>query len=78
MTTILKARIVKIGNSQDIRIPKALLEQAGLETDVELDVQPNQIVIRSAHPSRHNWDQRFDAMATQGDGQLLEEVTSTD
>jgi antitoxin MazE len=63
MTTILKARIVKIGNSQGIRIPKALLEQAGLETDVELDVQPNQIVIRSAHPSRHNWDQRFDAMA---------------
>jgi antitoxin MazE len=31
-----KARIVAIGNSQGIRIPKPLLEQAGLTGDVEL------------------------------------------
>jgi len=78
MNTTIKTRIVKIGNSQGIRIPKGSLEQAGLETEVELDVQFNQIVIRPAHPSRHNWDQQFSAMAAQGDDQLLDEVTSTD
>ena len=78
MDTILKTRIVKIGNSRGIRIPKISLEQAGLETEVEMTVQPNQIVIRPAHPRRHNWEQRFNAMAVQGDDRLLDEVTSTD
>jgi antitoxin component of MazEF toxin-antitoxin module len=43
---VLKTRIVRIGNSRGIRIPKALLEQTGLTGQVELLVQGGQLVIR--------------------------------
>lgn len=40
-----RARIVAVGNSQGIRIPKPLLEQAGLAGDVELHAEAGRIVI---------------------------------
>ena len=77
MSTTLKTRIVKIGNSQGIRIPKGSLEQAGLDVEVELDVQFHQIVIRPAHPTRHDWEKRFDTMAAQGDDAPLDQLIAT-
>jgi len=38
-------KIVKIGNSQGIRIPKALLEQINMRGKVKLEVRKNSIVI---------------------------------
>jgi antitoxin MazE len=73
MNTILKTRIVKIGNSQGVRIPKLFLEQSQLRDDVELELQPDQIVIRSARRVRAGWDAAFQAMAAQGDDQLLDD-----
>jgi antitoxin MazE len=67
-----KARIVKIGNSQGVRIPKVLLDQADLGEEVELELQGEQIVIRPAHRARHDWADRFKAMAAQGDDKLLD------
>jgi antitoxin MazE len=80
MHTILKTRIIKIGNSQGIRIPKLFLEQTQLHDAVELELQPDQIVIRSARRVRDGWDVAFQAMAAQGDDQLLdpEPVASID
>jgi antitoxin (DNA-binding transcriptional repressor) of toxin-antitoxin stability system len=43
----MKARIVRIGNSQGIRIPKLLLEQTGLADEVELEVEGDCLVVRS-------------------------------
>ncbi|MBA3947502.1 MAG: AbrB/MazE/SpoVT family DNA-binding domain-containing protein [Herpetosiphonaceae bacterium] len=75
MSTVLKTRIVKIGNSQGVRIPKLFLEQTKLHDDVELEVQANQIVIRSARHGREGWDAAFQAMAELGDDQLLDADT---
>ena len=44
----MKTKIVRIGNSQGVRIPKPLLEQAGLEGEVELRITASGIVIESA------------------------------
>ena len=44
----MKARIVRIGNSQGIRIPKPLLEEAGLPDEVELEVEGDCLVVRAA------------------------------
>ena len=68
----MKARIIKIGNSQGIRIPKVLLEQSGLGEEVELEVQDAQIIIHAAGGPRQGWDEVFHAMAAQGDDQLLD------
>jgi antitoxin (DNA-binding transcriptional repressor) of toxin-antitoxin stability system len=43
----MKARIVRIGNSQGVRIPKPLLEQTGLADEVELEVEGDCLVIRA-------------------------------
>lgn len=66
----MKARIVRIGNSQGIRIPKPLLEESGLTVEVELEARPDQIVIRSVRRPRADWAEAFQAMAAHGDDML--------
>ena len=73
----LKTRIVRIGNSRGIRIPKPLLEQARLREEVELEVQDNRLVISSPHRPRAGWEAAFRAMAAAGDDQLLDGVVPT-
>ena len=72
MPAVVKTRIVKIGNSQGIRIPKLLLDQTDLGEEVELELRGDQIVVRPAYRARHNWEDQFKAMAEQGDDKLLD------
>ena len=68
----MKASIVRIGNSKGIRIPKVVLEQTHLSGEVELEVRDRQIVIRPVMKPRHDWTQKFRAMAERGDDKLLD------
>ncbi len=70
----MRARIVKIGNSQGIRIPKPLLEQTGISDDVELEVKQNQIIIRPVSNPRAGWDDAFEAMAKMGDDEIIDKI----
>jgi len=46
-----KARIVRIGNSKGIRLPKVLLQEAQLEDEVELQTEPGRtLVCKTARP----------------------------
>lgn len=67
----MRARIIKIGNSQGIRIPKPLLEQIGIGEDVELAIEDNRIIILPVSNPRENWDEAFKQMAANGDDALL-------
>lgn len=51
----MRSRIVQIGNSQGVRIPRPLLEQAGLEGEVELHAEDGRIVIASPRRARAGW-----------------------
>ncbi len=77
MNRVIKSRIIKIGNSRGIRIPKAWLEQVGLDKDVEVSVQSDRLVIRPARQPREGWDEQFREMAEHGDDRLLDETTPT-
>ena len=68
----MKAKIVKIGNSQGVRIPKPLILQAGLKGDVELEVEENRLVISPAGLPRASWAEAFRIMAARGDDTLLD------
>ena len=46
MATQLKARVVRVGNSKGIRIPKPVLEQVGLTDEVELSVEKDALIVR--------------------------------
>ena len=68
---MVRARVIKIGNSQGIRIPKPLLKQTGIMDEVELEVDKNQIIIRPISNPRAGWDDAFIAMAEKNDDELL-------
>ena len=77
MTT--KTRIVNIGNSRGIRIPKILLEEAELGDEVELEVEEGRLVVRPVRRPRSDWEKSYEKMAHRGDDRLLdsEAITST-
>ena len=68
----MKTRIVKIGNSRAVRLPKPLLEESGLGEEVELTVEGNRIVIAPSDHPRSGWDAAFAAMAAHDDALLLD------
>lgn len=78
MTAPIRTRIIKIGNSQGIRIPKILLEQSGIQTEVEIEVEGDRLTIRAAQKLRTGWDKAFAAMADRHDDVLLDDVSTTD
>lgn len=51
----MRATLVKIGNSQGVRLPKVVIEQAGLTRDLELEFIDGAVIIRSAKTIREGW-----------------------
>ena len=76
MATLLRARIVRVGNSRGIRIPKVVLDQLDIGPEVEMAVQSDRLVIRAARRTREGWAKRFSAMAAQHDDRLVLESPS--
>ncbi|MBE0582989.1 MAG: AbrB/MazE/SpoVT family DNA-binding domain-containing protein [Desulfofustis sp.] len=72
----MKTSIIKIGNSQGVRIPKPILDQCGFEKEVELVIQGQTLLIRSKREPRTGWGHSFQKMAACQDDQLLDSVTS--
>jgi antitoxin MazE len=72
MATIIKTRLIKIGNSQGLRIPKLILEQLNLSDDIELEVQDHQLIVRPTSHPRASWAEQFERMAINGDNHLLD------
>jgi antitoxin MazE len=73
----MKTRLVKIGNSRGIRLPKALIEQIGLEDNVELEVEGDRIVIRGAADPRAGWEEACRRMHERGDDVLIDQPVPT-
>jgi len=71
----MKTRIVKIGNSRGVRIPKLLLERSNLADEVELEADDGRIIIRSTRQPRQDWAGAFRAMSQRGDDSLLDRDT---
>jgi antitoxin MazE len=62
----MKGRIVKIGHSRGIRLPKQILEETGLNGDVEIHVKENGIVIEPIATPRAGWADAARAIAAEG------------
>jgi len=75
MTMPVRSKVVKIGNSRGIRIPRPLLEQAGLTGEVEMSVEGDRLIIHSARRPRQGWDAQFKVMADQGDDRLIDQLS---
>jgi antitoxin MazE len=83
VNTGIRTHIVKIGNSQGIRIPKPLLEQSGINAgginaEVEIEVEDDHLIIRAVSHPRLGWEAAFAEMAARQDDALLDEATATE
>ena len=74
---ITTTRIVRIGNSRGIRVPKGLLEQAQLPEEVELQAEHGRHIIRAARGPRAGWAEAAAAMRDAGEDRLLDPPTAT-
>jgi antitoxin MazE len=69
----MRTKLVPIGNSKGIRLPRAVIEQCSLGDEIELLVKKDHLVVRSARKPREGWEEAFKQMHENGDDQLLDE-----
>ena len=69
-----RTRLVRLGNSHGVRIPKPILASLALKDneEVALSVQRGKLVLEPARRPREGWDEAFAEMAARGDDKLLE------
>ena len=63
----MKVDIIAIGNSKGVRIPKALLEQCGINGSVDLTVEDNKLVMRPIRKVREGWEEAAKRCHENGD-----------
>ena len=73
----MRARLIRIGNSRGVRLPKPVIEEAGLEEQVELQVRGGTVVITSRRPPRTGWAEAARRLRELGEDQLLDRPTTT-
>ena len=68
----MKTKIVKIGNSRGIRIPKSFIDGSNIENIVELEKKEGNIIIKPFSTPREGWDIAFQEMRRMEDDVLLD------
>ncbi len=72
MVKFMKATLRKMGNSQGVLIPKAIIAQLGIGEDMNMSVENNAIVLRKADkPVRHGWFDASKKISAAGDDVLV-------
>jgi antitoxin MazE len=60
-------KLVQIGNSKGVRIPKALLQKYGLSDSLVLEETEQGILLRKKQQNKFSWEETFRAMAKEGE-----------
>lgn len=63
----MKVKLISIGNSRGIRIPRSIIETCGFGDEVELGVGDGVAVLAPVGKARKGWDEAFAKMADAGD-----------
>ena len=57
------AKLVPIGNSKGVRIPKALIQKYGLKNPLLIEETDKGLVLRNKEESKLSWEDTYKAMA---------------
>jgi antitoxin MazE len=71
----MKAKLVRIGNSRGVRLPKTVIDEAGLGEDLEIRVEGQSVVISSPKRPREGWAESARLMVERGEAGLLDPWT---
>jgi antitoxin MazE len=72
-----KARLIRIGNARGLRLPKAVIDAAGLSERVELRAEPGRLIVEAAPDPRTGWAAAARRMRASGDDVLIDAPTPT-
>ena len=73
----MKARLIRIGNSRGVRLPKPVIEEAGLSGDLDIQVRDGAVVITAAARPRTGWAEAARRAGGRGDDRALDDLAST-
>jgi antitoxin MazE len=60
---IVELKIVPIGNSRGVRLPKEIIERYAIEDTIVLEAHEETLVFRNKHDKRLSWEETFKGMA---------------
>ena len=64
-TRVRDIKLVPIGNSKGVRLPKALLEKYGLNNSLLLEETDRGLLLRKKADNKLSWENTYKAMATE-------------
>ena len=73
----MKTKLVPIGNSRGVRIPKPMITEAGIDDEVDIQVRDGAIVITSFKNPRAGWAESARVMHERREDQLIDSPTDT-
>ena len=73
----MKTHLIRVGNSRGVRLPKPLIEEAGLTDAVEIRVRDGTIVITGVARARSGWAEAAKRMRERDEDGLLDPSTPT-
>jgi antitoxin MazE len=73
----MKTRLVRIGNSRGLRLPRPLIEEAGLQDEVEVVLRDGALVITRADHPRAGWEDVVQLLLERREDSVFEESAPT-
>ncbi|MYI07767.1 MAG: AbrB/MazE/SpoVT family DNA-binding domain-containing protein [Gemmatimonadetes bacterium] len=73
----MRTRLIRIGNSRGVRIPKALVEAAGLDESLRMRVVDEGLLLERVADPRAGWAEAARKLEARGEGGLLDEPGPT-
>ena len=55
----MRIKLVKIGNSTGVRSPKNVIQTCGFQSEVDLDVKDNSVILKVPEGGRTAWQELF-------------------
>lgn len=75
----MRSQLIQIGNSRGIRLPKSVIEEAELGSELDLQVVDGAVIIRSTHTARKGWAEAAAVCHHDGEDDLGDwDVTTND
>lgn len=64
-------KIIRVGNSKGLRLPKTLLEEYGIKDEVEVVMKEDLIEIKPVRRPRESWSEDLAKVSSQASNDLL-------
>lgn len=67
MAQVSELKLVKIGNSKGIRIPKSILQKYGFTDSIQIEEKDDGILLHSSKSSKLSWEDTYKAIRSENE-----------